>query len=314
MASRLITLRYPGSCSCGVRLERGAKAWHDAETKSVQCSDCHARADLADAQAPSELRSTATDGPEASPSSLAQEALEIVHQTTAVEPLAFASGVGGAAARHEYERRKAKDDAKLAERHAFWRAANRFFYPDGRQTTHAWKVGAEGEERLARVLEGLMESGVGYPLHDRRMPGSRGNINHLFVGPGGVFVIDAKHFKGADISIDYVGGLFSPRVEFLKVDGRQRKGLLEGVLKQAEAIWGALASTSFAEIPVTPMLCFVDGLLPARKSKRVAQGVQLVTLKGIAEHLSRSGTLAGEATLAVAMALNTAMPPMRTAE
>jgi len=62
------------------------------------------------------------------------------------------------------------------------------------------------------------------------------------------------------------------------------------------------------------MLCFVDGLLPARKSKRVAQGVQLVTLKGIAEHLSRSGTLAGEATLAVAMALNTAMPPMRTAE
>ena len=40
----------------------------------------------------------------------------------------------------------------------------------------------------------------------------------------------------------------------------------------------------------------------------------VVTLKGIAEHLSRSGTLAGEATLAVAMALNTAMPPMRTAE
>ncbi len=225
--------------------------------------------------------------------------------------MALESGVGGAAARHEYERRKAKDDAKLAERHAFWRAANRFFYPDGRQTTHAWKVGAEGEERLARVLEGLMESGVGYPLHDRRMPGSRGNIDHLFVGPGGVFVIDAKHFKGADISIDYVGGLFSPRVEFLKVDGRQRKGLLEGVLKQAEAVRETLTSTPFAAIPVTPMLCFVDGLLPARKSKRVAQGVQLVTLKGIAEHLSRDGTLKGEEILAVAVALNTTMPPMR---
>jgi Nuclease-related domain len=30
-------------------------------------------------------------------------------------------------------------------------------------------------------------------LHDLAVPRSRANIDHLVIGPGGVFVIDSKH-------------------------------------------------------------------------------------------------------------------------
>ncbi len=59
-------------------------------------------------------------------------------------------GVAGAGAIREYERRKAKDDAARAERSRLWRAMNSFFYPEGRRSTNAWKVGAAGEEHVLR--------------------------------------------------------------------------------------------------------------------------------------------------------------------
>jgi len=312
MAARLIKLRYPGTCACGVRLEKGSHAWHDGETKSVRCLDCH---EEIPGTAQVEPLPEKVDTPPIAPSEeLAVPVPEPTEApalpTAACEPETFSPGTGGAAARREYERRKAKDDAALAQIHAFWLAANRFFYPDGKQTTHAWKVGAEGEERLARLLEELMEDRVGYPLHDRRMPKSRGNIDHLFVGPGGVFVIDAKHFKGADISVERVGGLFGPRRDLLKVNGRERPKLLAGVLAQAEAVANVLEQARVREAPVVSVLCFVDGLLPARKSKRTAQGVKLITLKGTRDYLTAEGPLSEEQRHTVAMTLHTAMPPM----
>jgi hypothetical protein len=33
-------------------------------------------------------------------------------------------------------------------------------------------------------------------LHDLAVPGSRANIDHLVIGPGGVFVIDSKQYRG----------------------------------------------------------------------------------------------------------------------
>jgi hypothetical protein len=33
-------------------------------------------------------------------------------------------------------------------------------------------------------------------LHDLAVPGSRANLDHLVIGPGGVFVIDSKHYRG----------------------------------------------------------------------------------------------------------------------
>jgi hypothetical protein len=44
-------------------------------------------------------------------------------------------------------------------------------------------------------------------LHDPGVPGSRANIDHLVIGPGGVFVIDSKQYRG-QLKLDPTGRLW----------------------------------------------------------------------------------------------------------
>jgi Nuclease-related domain len=59
----------------------------------------------------------------------------------------------------------------------------------------AWRRGAAGERRTARLLSPLERHGW-VVLHDLAVPGSSANLDHLVIGPGGVFVIDSKHYRG----------------------------------------------------------------------------------------------------------------------
>jgi hypothetical protein len=59
----------------------------------------------------------------------------------------------------------------------------------------AWRRGAVGERRTARLLGRLERDGWAV-LHDLAVPGSRANIDHLLIGPGGVFVVDSKLYTG----------------------------------------------------------------------------------------------------------------------
>ena len=59
----------------------------------------------------------------------------------------------------------------------------------------AWRRGAAGERRTARLLGPLEQLGW-VVLHDLAVPGSRANIDHLAIGPGGIFVVDSKQYRG----------------------------------------------------------------------------------------------------------------------
>jgi hypothetical protein len=61
--------------------------------------------------------------------------------------------------------------------------------------TRAWRRGAAGERRTARLLAPLERRGWAV-LHDLAIPGSAANIDHLVIGPGGVLVIDSKQYRG----------------------------------------------------------------------------------------------------------------------
>jgi hypothetical protein len=61
--------------------------------------------------------------------------------------------------------------------------------------TWAWQRGAHGERKTARLLARLEPYGWTV-LHDLAVPGSRANIDHLAIGPPGVFVIDSKQYRG----------------------------------------------------------------------------------------------------------------------
>jgi Nuclease-related domain len=59
----------------------------------------------------------------------------------------------------------------------------------------AWRRGAAGERRTARLLAPLERYGWAV-LHDLAIPGSQANIDHLVIGPGGVVVIIASSTGG----------------------------------------------------------------------------------------------------------------------
>ena len=75
--------------------------------------------------------------------------------------------------------------------------------------TIAWRRGAAGERRTARLLDPLERHGWAV-LHDLAVPGSRANIDHLVIGPGGVFVIDSKQYRGR-LQLDGAGRLWHGR-------------------------------------------------------------------------------------------------------
>jgi hypothetical protein len=70
----------------------------------------------------------------------------------------------------------------------------------------AWRQGAVGERRTARLLGPLERQGWAI-LHDLALPGSRANIDHLMIGPGGVLVIDSKQYRGR-LRLDSSGWLW----------------------------------------------------------------------------------------------------------
>jgi hypothetical protein len=75
--------------------------------------------------------------------------------------------------------------------------------------TAAWRRGAAGERRTARLLTPLERRGWAI-LHDLAIPGTQANIDHLVIGPGGVVVIDTKQYRGR-LQIDSYGLLWHGR-------------------------------------------------------------------------------------------------------
>jgi hypothetical protein len=73
----------------------------------------------------------------------------------------------------------------------------------------AWRRWAAGERRTAGLLD-LLERHGWVVLHDLAVPDSAANLDHLVIGPGGVFVIDSKQYRGR-LGLDAGGRLWHSR-------------------------------------------------------------------------------------------------------
>jgi hypothetical protein len=94
-------------------------------------------------------------------------------------------------------------------------------------------------------------------LHDRKVPKTRGNIDHIAIAPSGVWIIDAKKYTGKVERRD-VGGFFKSDVR-LYVGGRDRTKSVDGLQWQVDAVRRALAEEA---TPVHPSLSFVGAEWP----------------------------------------------------
>src|SRR5215211_7664410 len=64
------------------------------------------------------------------------------------------------------------------------------------EQARSWQRGAHGERRTARLLDRLTRDGY-VIFHDLAVPGSPANVDHLVIGPTGLFVIDSKQWAGS---------------------------------------------------------------------------------------------------------------------
>jgi hypothetical protein len=64
------------------------------------------------------------------------------------------------------------------------------------QQARSWQRGAHGERHTARLLRRLARDGF-VVFHDLAVPDSDANVDHLAIGPTGVFVIDSKQWTGS---------------------------------------------------------------------------------------------------------------------
>jgi hypothetical protein len=65
------------------------------------------------------------------------------------------------------------------------------------EQARTWQRGANGERRTARLLDRLTRDGF-VVFHDLAVPGNTSaNVDHLVIGPSGVFIIDSKQWTGS---------------------------------------------------------------------------------------------------------------------
>ena len=166
------------------------------------------------------------------------------------------------------------------------------------QTTTAWLKGAEGERRTARYLAGVEEAGF-VVLHDRRVPGYGGNLDHVAIGPSGVWAIETKRLSG---KVEIFG-------DELRIGGRQRDGIIDQAYREAVAVQVALRDhLDPLGLTVTPIICLHDGELPW--FNKTVRGVRLASGRGLVRQISEGAErLTGEQVQALADVASARLQP-----
>jgi hypothetical protein len=193
-------------------------------------------------------------------------------------------GTPGGSARREFERRQRARQDRVRAKHPKLGGLI-LAVTDDPQSTLAWQVGAVGEERLGGRLTELAGDALRV-LHDRRIPGSRANIDHLAVTPSGIWVIDAKKYKGRpQLKVD--GGIIRARTEKLLIGSRDCTKLVDGMLKQIQVVQAAVG----IDVPVHGVLCFVEADWPIIGGAFQTRNIEVIWPKKLYSNLHAPGPI-----------------------
>jgi hypothetical protein len=276
----------------------GSRARWDRATKSATCLTCEPERDA-------EREEQATP-----PGALDRRF------TAGEEPLD--GGVAGASARRiadrQTERRvKAKEQRDEATRAAHPKLGGllvktRDFLAEPEKPT-SWQKGAAGEEAVGRRFAVLAEEGFAV-LHDRRKPGTRWNIDHLVVGPRGVYVIDAKHYSGP-LEVRTTGSFFRPGPNRVFVNGRNQDKRVAAMDWQVECVEAAVGPR-VEELGgvIRPVLCFLGVEIGLLQGPWLAgeREVLITWPRRFVKDVGRDGPLDPEHIAEVARRLDEALP------
>lgn len=108
-----------------------------------------------------------------------------------------------------------------------------------------WELGAHGERIAGRIFDGLGPEWT--VLHDVPVGGLGANIDHVLIGPSGVFTVNTKHHPKANVIVDGSDVL---------VRG-QRWDYAEKAVYEGKRASSLLTACSGRFVPVQPLLLFV---------------------------------------------------------
>ena len=272
MPSRVLSLRRSDTCArCRRPLAVGARAWWDADARTVTCLGCR-------------------------------------HATVEPPPLdtgavALDRGRPGASVGREYRRRRVNRETRKRREHPL---LGGMMLALGKPPRHesAFRQGERGEVSVGGYLERRTARGPALVLHDRRMPRGRGNIDELAIAPSGVFVIDVKDIKGEVRVQNPLRG--SAR---LVIKGRNRTKLVDGLDRQVTAVRLALDATGHVEVAVFGVFCFTSRAEFPLLGTMSIRGHKLLHRRKLVNALARGGMLTPAYVQAVASDLAAALPP-----
>jgi hypothetical protein len=269
--SRLICLRYPATCHCcATPLGARTRAWWSTAERAATCTNCR----------------SVTEPAAASPAVLVGEA--------------------GGSAQREWERRTTRREEQIRAQHPRLGGLILALQNDPQSTT-AWARGSEGERLLGRHLDRLRRPDVAV-LHDRRIPGSRANIDHLVIAPSGIFVIDAKRYAGK-VELRDRGGSFRPDIR-LYVGGRDRTAVVAGMQRQLDVVQRTLADVAEAkDAAVNSVLCFIGTEWSVFARPIRIAGTTVTWPKALSKQIEQAGELAADRVQELAQRLGQALPP-----
>jgi hypothetical protein len=113
-----------------------------------------------------------------------------------------------------------------------------------------WAKGIEGERKTAAYLQPLLDNGF-VVLYNRQIPGSKGDIDSLVIGPTGVFPIETKNWSGR-VEI---------RNDRLFVGNYDRTWVIQQVYREALAVQVALGDELTTQrVTVAPVICAIGGV------------------------------------------------------
>lgn len=142
---------------------------------------------------------------------------------------------------------------------------------------------------VCALLDAAEAKGV-VSLHNRRVPGRRGRMEHIAVGAGGIYVVDVLHFKNASIEVRPANGP-NADTDDLVVGGRVLTPAARAVAQRVEVLRMILLSAGLADVPVTGALCFVDGLLPLSVADLQVGGMHVLRPSGLTALVAASGSI-----------------------
>jgi len=176
-----------------------------------------------------------------------------------------------------------------------------------RNETKSWSTGALGEEIVGRRLNALCDRGV-IAIHDRRAPRGWANIDHIAVGPSGVYVIDTK--RHVDQRIHVVSSSVGARAPQLMVGKWNKTQYVSKMGWQVDVVRGMVGD--LGEVPIVPMLVFVEAQWPIWCYLGLHSdigGVLVRSPRQMAKVVSKSGPLGAETVERIARRISDRLGP-----